>query len=95
MEHPGQLDLWHVPARRHQPAQRRAQLRSPTLYELVSDGEGGEKRVVEQTATLAAREKLATIKERFRSWVFAEPEAYRPLGAPLQQHLQHRPPAQL
>ncbi len=49
-------------------------LRSPTIYELVSDGEGGEKRVVEQTATLAAREKLATIKERFRGWVFAEPE---------------------
>ncbi len=49
-------------------------LRSPTIYELVSDGEGGEKRVVEQTATLAAREKLATIKERFRGWVFGEPE---------------------
>ena len=49
-------------------------LRSPTLYELVSDGEGGEKRVVDQTATLAAREKLATLKERFRGWVFGEPE---------------------
>src|SRR5205823_3943825 len=33
-----------------------------------------DKRVVNHEATLAAREKQKQIKERFRSWVFADPE---------------------
>ena len=33
-----------------------------------------EERVVNQEATLAAREKQKQIKERFRAWVFADPE---------------------
>src|SRR5438045_4936246 len=33
-----------------------------------------EERVVNQEATLAAREKQKLIKERFRSWVFTEPD---------------------
>ena len=48
-------------------------LRVPTVYRLVQ-GIDGEQRVVDQTATLAAREKLNAIKEQFRSWVFADHE---------------------
>lgn len=48
-------------------------LRVPTLYQTIRDGEE-EKRIVDQTATLAAREKLGAIKERFRQWVFADPD---------------------
>ena len=33
-----------------------------------------EKRVVNQEATLAARDKQKQIKEKFRSWVFSDPE---------------------
>ena len=33
-----------------------------------------EERVVNQEATLAAREKQKLIKERFRSWVFTDPD---------------------
>src|SRR5438034_11357028 len=35
---------------------------------------GKEERVLNQEATLAAREKQKLIKERFRSWVFADPD---------------------
>ncbi len=49
-------------------------MRSPTIYETVRDGDGNKKQYVDQTATLAAREKLATIKERFQSWVFVDAE---------------------
>lgn len=48
-------------------------LRVPTLYRTIRDSDG-EKRVPDQTATLAAREKLSAIKERFRQWVFSDPE---------------------
>ncbi|MBS0265668.1 MAG: DEAD/DEAH box helicase family protein, partial [Planctomycetes bacterium] len=48
-------------------------MKSPTVYDTVHDGER-EERVVNQEATLAAREKQKLIKDRFRSWVFAEPE---------------------
>lgn len=48
-------------------------LKTPVIYDItVTDGK--EERVVNQDATLAAREKQKQIKERFRSWVFAEPE---------------------
>src|SRR6185437_15043025 len=36
--------------------------------------EHGESRVVNQEDTLAAREKQKLIKERFKSWIFSEPE---------------------
>ncbi|MEM7125692.1 MAG: hypothetical protein AAF702_05165 [Chloroflexota bacterium] len=48
-------------------------LRVPTVYKLVQ-GVDGEQRVVDQTATLAAREKLTAIKEQFSSWIFADHE---------------------
>ncbi len=48
-------------------------MKTPTIYDTVMDG-GREVRVVNQEATLAAREKQKLIKEKFRSWVFADPE---------------------
>jgi len=48
-------------------------MKSPTIYDIIDHG-GSEQRVVNQEATLAAREKQKLIKEKFRSWVFADPE---------------------
>ena len=48
-------------------------LKTPVIYDTIQAA-GGEQRVVNQEATLAAREKQKQIKERFRAWVFADPE---------------------
>src|SRR5205814_4221782 len=48
-------------------------MKSPVIYDTINDG-GREERVVNQEATLAAREKQKLIKERFHAWVFADPE---------------------
>ena len=48
-------------------------MRSPVIYDTVTAGDKEEK-VVNQEATLAAREKQKLIKERFRSWVFSDPD---------------------
>ena len=48
-------------------------MKSPTIYDIIQDG-GREERVVNQEATMAAREKQKIIKERFRSWVFTDAE---------------------
>jgi N12 class adenine-specific DNA methylase len=48
-------------------------MKSPTIYDTVVDGDR-ETRVVNQQETMAAREKQKLIKERFRSWVFADPD---------------------
>ena len=48
-------------------------MKTPTIYDTFRDGER-EERVVNQEETLAAREKQKLIKERFRSWVFADPD---------------------
>ena len=48
-------------------------MKTPVIYDTIQ-GVNGEERVVNQEATLAAREKQKLIKERFKSWVFAEPE---------------------
>ncbi|MGE3537290.1 MAG: DEAD/DEAH box helicase family protein [Candidatus Tectimicrobiota bacterium] len=48
-------------------------LKSPTIYD-VCERDGKEERVLNQEDTLAAREKQQRIKERFRSWIFAEPD---------------------
>lgn len=45
-------------------------MKTPVIYDTLDD----DTRVVNQEATLAAREKQKLIKERFRSWVFADPE---------------------
>jgi N12 class adenine-specific DNA methylase len=47
-------------------------MKTPAIYD--PDPADPDKRVVNQEATLAAREKQKQIKERFRSWVFADPE---------------------
>jgi N12 class adenine-specific DNA methylase len=48
-------------------------LKTPVIYDTIMIGER-EERVVNQEATLSARDKQAQIKERFRNWVFNEPE---------------------
>ena len=48
-------------------------MKTPAIYDTLMDGDR-ETRVLNQEATLAAREKQKQIKERFRSWVFADPE---------------------
>jgi N12 class adenine-specific DNA methylase/predicted RNA methylase len=48
-------------------------MKTPVIYDTIQ-GANGEERVVNQEATLAAREKQKLIKEKFKSWVFAEPE---------------------
>jgi N12 class adenine-specific DNA methylase len=48
-------------------------MKSPTIYDTIQAGDR-EERVVNQEATLAAREKQKLIKERFRSWVFSDAE---------------------
>src|SRR5262249_40708157 len=48
-------------------------MKSPTIYDNVPGG-GREERVVNREATLAARARQGLIKERFRQWVFADPE---------------------
>jgi N12 class adenine-specific DNA methylase/predicted RNA methylase len=48
-------------------------MKTPVIYDTIQ-GEHGEERVVNQEDTLAAREKQKLIKEKFKSWVFADPE---------------------
>ena len=48
-------------------------MKSPTIYDTINNGDR-EERVVNQEATLAAREKQKLIKEQFRSWVFSDPD---------------------
>jgi N12 class adenine-specific DNA methylase len=47
-------------------------MKTPVIYDTVMAGDR-EERVVNQEATLAAREKQKMIKERFRNWVFSDP----------------------
>src|SRR2546430_5586410 len=48
-------------------------LKSPTMYD-VCERDGKEERVLNQEETLAAREKQKHVKERFRAWIFADPD---------------------
>ena len=57
-------------------------MKTPVIYDTIQ-GVNGEERIVNQEATLAAREKQKLIKERFKSWVFAEPERDGTAGAAL------------
>jgi N12 class adenine-specific DNA methylase len=47
-------------------------LKTPVIYD--PDPSDPDKRVVNHEATLAAREKQAAIKAKFKAWIFAEPE---------------------
>jgi N12 class adenine-specific DNA methylase len=46
-------------------------LKTPVIYDTIHNGDR-EERVVNQEATLAAREKQKLLKERFRTWIFAD-----------------------
>jgi N12 class adenine-specific DNA methylase len=48
-------------------------MKSPVIHDTIRT-DSGESRVVNQEETLAAREKQKLIKEKFKSWVFADPE---------------------
>ncbi len=48
-------------------------MKAPVIYDTFRTDEG-EERVVNQDQTLAAREKQKLIKEKFRAWVFADPD---------------------
>jgi N12 class adenine-specific DNA methylase len=48
-------------------------MKPPAIYDTINHGDR-EERVLNQEETLAAREKQKLIKERFRSWVFANPD---------------------
>jgi N12 class adenine-specific DNA methylase len=48
-------------------------MKTPVIYDIINHGDR-EERVVNQEATLAAREKQKLIKERFRTWVFTDPD---------------------
>jgi N12 class adenine-specific DNA methylase len=47
-------------------------LKTPTVYD--PDPNDPEKRVVNQEQTLAAREKQKIIKEKFKAWIFTDPD---------------------
>ncbi|MFO0966437.1 MAG: DEAD/DEAH box helicase family protein [Gemmataceae bacterium] len=48
-------------------------MKSPVIYDIIRYGDS-EQRVVNQEETLAAKEKQKQIKERFRSWIFSDPD---------------------
>src|SRR6202789_2599005 len=48
-------------------------MKTPTIYDTIDHGDR-EERVVNQEETLAAREKQKLIKERFRAWIFTDPD---------------------
>ena len=48
-------------------------MKTPMIYDTINHGDR-EERVVNQEATLSAREKQRLIKERFRSWIFTDSE---------------------
>jgi N12 class adenine-specific DNA methylase len=47
-------------------------MKTPTIYDPVPDDP--DKKMVNQEATLAAKEKQKVIKERFHQWIFADPD---------------------
>src|SRR5437016_12339059 len=48
-------------------------MKTPVIYDTIMNGDR-EERVVNQEATLSARAKQKLIKERFRSWLFSDPD---------------------
>ena len=49
-------------------------LKSPVIYDTVREGPNGDERVLNPTETQAAREKQKLIKEKFKAWIFADPD---------------------
>lgn len=48
-------------------------MKTPIIYDTIR-GDHGDERVVNENETLAAREKQKLIKDRFKSWVFSDPD---------------------
>ena len=48
-------------------------LKTPVIYDTIHHGDR-EERVVNQETTLAAREKQKLLKDKFRAWIFTDPE---------------------
>ncbi|MGH7224155.1 MAG: DEAD/DEAH box helicase family protein, partial [Gemmataceae bacterium] len=48
-------------------------MKTPTIYDTIQAGDR-EERVINQEETLAAREKQKLIKERFKTWIFSDPD---------------------
>jgi N12 class adenine-specific DNA methylase len=48
-------------------------LKSPVIYDTVR-GANGDERVLNPTETAAAKEKQKIIKEKFKSWIFSDPD---------------------
>ncbi len=48
-------------------------MKTPVIYDTINHSDR-EERVLNREATVAAREKQKLIKERFRSWIFTDPE---------------------
>ena len=48
-------------------------MKTPAIYDTVYN-DGKESRVLNATETLAAKEKQRAVKEKFRAWVFADPD---------------------
>src|SRR5205085_945015 len=48
-------------------------MKTPTIYDTIHHGDR-EERVVNREGTLAACEKQRVIKERFRAWLFSDPD---------------------
>ncbi|HYV38749.1 MAG TPA: hypothetical protein VE988_23895 [Gemmataceae bacterium] len=48
-------------------------MKTPIIYDTIQSGDR-EERIVNQEATLAAKEKQKQIKERFKAWIFTDPE---------------------
>jgi N12 class adenine-specific DNA methylase len=48
-------------------------MKAPSIYDTVVM-DGHEQRILNQQETLAAREKQKLIKEKFRSWIFSDPD---------------------
>ncbi len=48
-------------------------LKSPVIYDIVR-GANGDERVLNPTETAAAKEKQKAIKEKFKGWIFSDPD---------------------
>ena len=55
-------------------AEKTLNLQTPSIYDLVTDSDGNEKRVLNQKETILVREKQNKLKTEFKAWIFDEPE---------------------
>lgn len=63
--------------------------RPTTIYDTIEDESGKERRVINQAETIAAREKQNLIKEKFKEWIFQDPERREELEATYNRLFNH------